>query len=423
MKLLFVCSEYCGDADAGARCIRRLRAELWRQGVPSDVLTYDWAGNAPERLADEAGAIYAAETWYRHARLARSGAGRPSMSPLRWAKVLCTRGYAVLTEGKDYAQRGMPVGSTASLSKKTAELCVKNKYDWVVSISYPFANHLAVLSACPPGTRVALYNLDPYWNNQTYNAARAGCRAEEEASAYQKADLVFCTPEQLPDYQNEHFAAVRHKIVPLCYPNFARPAAGRRSTIRFDPNEINLLYLGTVYSDIRKPDTLFWLFERAAQKEPRLHLYLIGKKYGAHTGRYLEAYTQRLKNRLTVCAPVPAEETADLQQQADVLVNLGNTMHNQMPSKLLECLATGKPILNVSSQRDCNTLPLVQRYPLEFQCFSGPACSRAQAEQFAAFCQGARGRSLSWETLAGLYHELLLPSVCRGMLLKLKELL
>lgn len=416
MKLMFVCSEYCGNADAGARCIKRLRAELQRQGVASDVLTYDWSGNETAKTEDKLGTTYTAKTWYRHARLTRDSQGRIRMSPVRWAKVLGTRGYAMLTEGKSYAQRGMPVGSTRALSQRLRELCLQNQYDWVVSVSYPFANHLAVLNAGLKNIKIALYNLDPYWNHQTYDPAKAAKRAEEEAAVYEKADHVFCTPEQLPDYQNERFDKVKNKITPLNYPNFVKPQIERRSDLRFDPNETNLLYLGTIYGDIRKPDALFRLFEQAAQKEPGLHLYVIGKKYGADADRYLVEYGRRLGDRLSVCAPVPPGETADLMQQADILVNLGNTMHNQMPSKLLEYIATGKPILNISARRDCNTLPLIERYPRAFQWFAADPPDEKAIARFLRFCKSARQTPISWQELTGLYPEQSLHAVAKKVL-------
>lgn len=416
MKFLFVCFEYCGDADVCSQCVKRLRAELQRQGVASDVLTYDWSGNETAKTEDKLGTTYTAKTWYRHARLTRDSQGRIRMSPVRWAKVLGTRGYAMLTEGKSYAQRGMPVGSTRALSQRLRELCLQNQYDWVVSVSYPFANHLAVLNAGIQNTNIALYNMDPYWNNQAYDPAKAAERAKEEVSVYEKADHIFCTPEQLSDYQNERFAKVKNKITPLNYPNFVKPQIERRSDLRFDPNETNLLYLGTIYGDIRKPDALFRLFEQAAQKEPGLHLYVIGKKYGADADRYLVEYGRRLGDRLSVCAPVPPDETADLMQQADILVNLGNTMHNQMPSKLLEYIATGKPILNISARRDCNTLPLIERYPLTFNCFSEEIKNKNYTAEFLHFCNAAKGKSIPWEKLCELYPEQLLSDIGSSIL-------
>ena len=416
MKLLFVCFEYYGKMDAGSRCIQHLRTELLRQMVQSDVLTYDWAGKAPQIIKDTSGTVYTAKTWYRYARLHRNNAGKIQMSPLQWAKAAVTRGYAILTEGKNYAHRGVPVNSTYSLQKRLASLCTTNKYDWIISVSYPFSNHLAVLKACPSECKIALYNLDPYWNNLTYDSRDRISRAKEEVAAYKKANLVFCTPEQLSDYQNDFFSEVRQKITPLNYPNFVPPCIEQAASIQFDPEKINLLFLGTIYSDIRKPDALFQLFEQVSQLEPRLHLYVIGKKFGENADRYLVEYQSKMKDRLTVCSPVPPEETADLMRQADILVNLGNTMHNQMPSKLLEYIATGKPILNISAREDCNTLSLMNRYPLGLQIFSTEPFQKERTEDFLRFCANAKKRVLTWEELETLYEKQLLSAVCSGFL-------
>lgn len=421
MKILFICYEYYGKRDAGSQCIHNLRGELYQHDVQSDVLTYDWTGDAPQEIADETGIIYTAKTWYRHARLTRNAAGQLKMSVVQWAKVIISRGFAIITEGKSYAQRGMPVGATKVLQKRLAELCFANGYDWVISVSYPFANHLAVLNAPLVDCKIALYNLDPYWNNQTYDPRKKIARALEEANAYKKADHIFCTPEQFRDYQNEYFAPVIERITPLNYTNFTRPCIMQKSCIRFDLDEINLLYLGTIYGDIRKPDTLFQLFEKALDFEPRLHLYVIGKKFGKNADQYLVKYQKKLGGHLTNHDPVPPEETADLLQQADILVNLGNTMLNQMPSKILEYLASGKPILNISARTDCNTLPLISLYPLVFQCFAQEPLDETRVAEFLRFCNEAKKNVIGWEELKDLYNDQLLSNVSRCLLTILRQ--
>ena len=50
-------------------------------------------------------------------------------------------------------------------------------------------------------------------------------------------------------------------------------------------------------------------------------------------------------------------------------VNMGNTVNNQMPSKVVEYISTGKPILNLSVNEKCSTLGLMKRYVNGFQVF------------------------------------------------------
>lgn len=416
MNILFLCFEYCGDRDPCSQCIHQLRRALYEQGVKTDVLTYAWNGEKEQPVADEYGMLYPTRTWYRYARVKRMPDGKIQMSPVQWSKVAAARGVAVLLEGSHYAQRGVPVHAANRLGKRLRVLCLENRYDWVVSVAYPFANHLVAAKWTPAPTKLAFYNLDPYWNNGTYPSQLAEARAAEEAAVYQKANCVFCTPEQQADYQTETFRAVAYKIHPLPYPKLVRPKVQQACPIQFNPECINLLYLGTVYGDIRKPEALFKLFQHAVEIEPRLRLYIVGKKFGADADRYLTEYKAKLGEKLQCYSPIPPEQTVDLLLRADVLVNMGNTVRNQMPSKIVEYISTGKPILNISASETCNTLVVLKRYPLCFQCFSWPEETSVVAKELVNFCQREKGNAIPWSEIEVLYDDLKLDQIARNFL-------
>lgn len=416
MNILFLCFEYCGDRDPCSQCIHQLRRALYEQGVKTDVLTYAWNGEKEQPVADEYGMLYPTRTWYRYARVKRMPDGKIQMSPVQWSKVAAARGVAVLLEGSHYAQRGVPVHAANHLGKRLRVLCLENRYDWVVSVAYPFANHLVAAKWTPAPAKLAFYNLDPYWNNGTYPSQLAEARAAEEAAVYQKANCVFCTPEQQADYQTETFRAVAYKIHPLPYPKLVRPKVQQACPIQFDSECINLLYLGTVYGDIRKPEALFKLFQHAVEIEPKLRLYIVGKKFGADADRYLTEYKAKLGEKLQCYSPIPPEQTVDLLLRADVLVNMGNTVRNQMPSKVVEYISTGKPILNISASETCNTLVVLKRYPLCFQCFSWPEETSVVAKELVNFCQREKGNAIPWSEIEVLYDDLKLDQIARNFL-------
>jgi|GEM_PF-2619383 len=416
MKILFICFEYCGERDAGSQCIHQLRGSLCGQGTKSDVLTYVWGKETEAPIQDEFGVVYPIRTWYRYARVKRAANGTIRMSPAQWARVAAARGLAMLLEGRCYAQRGVPVHAANHLGKRLRALCLENEYDWVVSVAYPFTNHLVAARWTPESTRLALYNLDPYWNNGTYPPQLAAARADEEADVYQKANCIFCTPEQLPDYQIPAFQRVAGKIHPLPYPKLVRPKVQQACPIQFNPECINLLYLGTVYGDIRKPEALFKLFQHAVEIEPKLRLYIVGKKFGADANLYLTEYKAKLGGKLQCYSPIPPEQTMDLLLRADVLVNMGNTVRNQMPSKVVEYISTGKPILNISASETCNTLVVLKRYPLCFQCFSWPEETSVVAKELVNFCQREKGNAIPWSEIEVLYDDLKLDQIARNFL-------
>ena len=420
MNILFLCFEYCGDRDPCSQCIHQLRRALYEQGVKTDVLTYAWNGEKEQPVADEYGMLYPTRTWYRYARVKRMPDGKIQMSPVQWSKVAAARGVAVLLEGSHYAQRGVPVHAANRLGKRLRVLCLENRYDWVVSVAYPFANHLVAAKWTPAPTKLAFYNLDPYWNNGTYPSQLAEARAAEEAAVYQKANCVFCTPEQQADYQTETFRAVAYKIHPLPYPKLVRPKVQQACPIQFNPECINLLYLGTVYGDIRKPEALFKLFQHAVEIEPKLRLYIVGKKFGADANLYLTEYKAKLGGKLQCYSPIPPEQTMDLLLRADVLVNMGNTVRNQMPSKIVEYISTGKPILNLSVDKHCSTLPLMRRYPLTFQTFAADCRRESTAEAAVEYCREAQNRQLAWQQVTNLFPEMELARVENTFLRELK---
>lgn len=416
MKLLFVCSEYYGSRDPAARCIEYLRTELKKNNVQSDVLTYAWRGEREKCVPDELGKTFLASTWYRFSRLKRGANGKIQMPLSKLFLAALTRLFAFAVEGKHYSQMGLPMKATRQMGARLRRLCAENDYDWIISVAYPFANHKMVLAWKPPEIPVALYNFDPYYNNGTYAPAVKAERLREEVQAYQQAKCVFCTPEQWPDYQRDAFQKIINKIYPLPYPNLVPPKAQHKCDIFFDPQKINCVYLGTIYGDIRKPDALFHLLELAAKKEPNLKLYIIGKKFGRDAEQYLVEYTQRMPQNIVCLGPIPAEQAMDLLLRADILVNLGNSVANQMPSKVMEYISTGKPILNISIIPNCSALPILKRYPLYFQCFHEDCTQEQTIDQALAFCREYAGQRITWEAVRNLYPDMRVEAVAEQFL-------
>ena len=89
-----------------------------------------------------------------------------------------------------------------------------------------------------------------------------------------------------------------------------------------------------------------------------------------------------------------------------MLVNIGNSVDNFMPSKIFEYISTGKPIINVYKIPECPTLKYLAEYPLAL-CVSEeeirqdlPGC----AAKVRTFCLENRGKRVSAEEIGRLYR-------------------
>ena len=66
---------------------------------------------------------------------------------------------------------------------------------------------------------------------------------------------------------------------------------------------------------------------------------------------------------------------------ADVLINIGNRLTNQVPSKVFEYISTGKPIINLCTMENCPTLSYMNRYPLGLSLIEGKETLKEQSQR------------------------------------------
>ena len=323
----------------------------------------------------------------------------------------------MLLGGFHYKEQGFPFLTGLRLGRTMRALCEQNKYDWIISVSYPFMVHRLVKHYRPRQTHWAMYQLDPFYNNATYSKCRVAQRCRLERSVSKEADALFFVPEQAADYEKEAFLPIRTKYHPLHYPNFIQPKpTGSSSLLRTEPGCIDLVYLGTLYAEIRPPDALLALFERMYAQCSSLRLHLIGSVFGVGAGETVARYKERLGDALQTYLPLPTEQAKAVLFEADVLVNIGNTIQNQMPSKLWELIVTGKPILGVCMTRACNTLPYLAKYPTQLCVFADTIDQIAVAERAVEFCLSKKNAVVSWPQLCEIYPEQLSDSVASRFL-------
>ena len=85
----------------------------------------------------------------------------------------------------------------------------------------------------------------------------------------------------------------------------------------------------------------------------------------------------------------------------DVLVNIGNISDLQAPSKMLDLLSTGRPILNFYFIKDAQ-YHMIERYPLGMNVHCDDCYD---VKLIRRFCYDMRGKRLPFEEVKKLYPE------------------
>jgi glycosyltransferase involved in cell wall biosynthesis len=247
-----------------------------------------------------------------------------------------------------------------------------------------------------------------------------------ERRSFDRADAVTVTNEALARRYARLFPESAHKIAvipPLLSSSsanrfFTPPAAGiAKGASR------RIIYLGTLYHTIRRPDFLLALFFAAQARAPHLKLEL--HFYGnAHLcSDSFAPYRSAMGSALYLHGLVAPAQAMHAIAAATALVNIGNDTPYQLPSKLVEYAATGKPIINLSRiAADCS-IEFLRGYPagiLRLVDSGGPP-SMEQVNTFLRFVQSEeRPPSVeairAWldpyciDRVASAYETLLFPS-------------
>ena len=125
---------------------------------------------------------------------------------------------------------------------------------------------------------------------------------------------------------------------------------------------LRLVYVGTLYLGLRSPAPLLSLFKQLVAVLPHvpLELHFLGNVNDC--AELFQPYCPWLDTRLFLHGVVSRERARKAMQAAHVLINLGNRSATQLPSKVIEYVAMGKPILNMITIPDDSSAGVLATY-------------------------------------------------------------
>jgi hypothetical protein len=227
--------------------------------------------------------------------------------------------------------------------RRLKQLLQKEKFDLIISVSLPFTGHLLGYFAKKqqPEAYWIADNGDPFafqpqaLNNRSLYGA---LNRRWEQRVLQIADKSVCTNEATRRaYARAHGEAAVQKM--QCIPPLLHPA--------FEPDEVRppvegpiiMAYFGAMYPPMRTPETLL---ELVARLDLPIELHFWGEINPAFQ-KLLHAYPfVRLRGLHSRAA------VREAMRGSHILVNIGNRSSYQLPSKAVEYLASGRPVLHLS---------------------------------------------------------------------------
>ena len=281
--------------------------------------------------------------------------------------------------------------STEKTYRRALKHELRNNYDLCVTTLMPIE---AVVAACDirmGSTRFAIYQLDPFWNNDDLPKAFEDDRRKFEIELLTKCDFCITTP--LIAEENSKF--INQWINKYVVAEF--PCLKEIKSKHSQNDIIHCVFLGTLYPDLRPPEKLIAVIAGIEQSNLVFDFY--GK--GQYLIKQSECY-EEARNKIKLYGSVPSSVAEDRRSDADVLINIDNNSLALVPSKIFEYISTCKPIINFYFSEKSKTLCYLESYPLCLNLNLNDS-AKHNADLLELFIQNKLNMSIDFETIKSIY--------------------
>lgn len=262
---------------------------------------------------------------------------------------------------------------------QTAHLLKSHHYDGIFSVALPFSSHIVVLClwnkrknipwVCDYGDPFSFLKCSSMNNDRIYRGLNRYIERKVMNSSQKISVTNLETTKKYIAYLKVYDGWF-NLIPPLIKTrNIVVDKVNENSNT--DDKHIHLIFAGTLYEKIRNPKFLLSLLSKA--RNSILTRKLVIHFYGpiGDCKKEFEMYPEAINDWIFLHGSVDQMELKRIYATADVLVNIGNATTYQTPSKIIEYISTGLPILNVTSITEDSSIPMLEFYTGALSIYQG----------------------------------------------------
>lgn len=157
--------------------------------------------------------------------------------------------------------------------------------------------------------------------------------------------------------------------------------------------DVRLLYAGALYKIIRNPEYMLSVIS----KVPNIYLDMFVRSFEC-----MDILKKYESDRIIIHGGVDNKKYREMIcNEYDILINIGNNCENQLPSKTLELLSSGRPIINFYFNKDAQYM-MIEKYPLGLNVGRDDVDAVIKVD---SFCKTMCGKKLSFAKVEELYPD------------------
>ncbi len=281
-----------------------------------------------------------------------------------------------------------------SKSCKLANKIVKNGYDVIISCSYPMMMHKIANNVKKNNNiKWISYQFDPHSFNYTLDQNLIEERIKEEINFFSICDGIFLPYVNYYENINSKLSALKDKYYPFEF------ALINKNNVEnnFKGDKIRFVFTGTFYDNIRIPDYMLDFFKNVKFDYELILCYICEN----NIKNKLLKYKNEFGDKLILNEKLSKSECDEFLKSANIIVNVGNEIINQVPSKVYEYISYGKPIVNFYSNIDDTSKKILDKYPLVFNVYK--EFYENDIIDFEKFCEVNRNSYVGFDEISRNY--------------------
>lgn len=388
MRILFILHEYFPAPSAITNCIEPLISKFKEEGIQISILTRKNQRYLPNKETLNAIKIYRIADYYS---IINDQLERNTNTIVKLFYKIVRKLFLLNKKNRPNNEKGLLNKSKAvNLGKKIIK---KEKCDCIISVSYPFITHqIANMLIKNTNIKWIAYQCDPHTLNYTFNN-EIDRRMKEEINCLKKSDIIFLSEENYRENIKIQLSELKSKYYVLPFPIIKDPKLNNK----INSNKIfKFVYTGTLYANLREPFHMLDFFSKT-DLNYILDMYFFAEE---NINLKLKLYKKNMGDKLNLFKNATKNECQKALEEADFILNIGNNVPNQLPSKIYEAIQYGKPIVNFYCIKNDTSKMTLDKYPL---AISIKLPNERNQNKFVKFCKENKNKKIAYEDIIKIY--------------------
>lgn len=239
-------------------------------------------------------------------------------------------------------------------------ISINDKIDIIIPCCFPMESIVAALKYKKNNSDVQLipYLFDPFTENLTLHRFNINKRIKRKSHLKLESEMIKASKKVIVmkhlynHFINDFFDS--NKIIIADHPLLTDKCNGN------DGQNINLIYTGIFQKIVRNPFLFLKLMEEVLKNiDGVLHIYAYG-----NCDNIIDKFAINNPKKIIFHGKVSNDIAENALKNGNIFISVGNKDNTQVPSKVIEYIGYGKPIIHFYTNPHDECINILKKYPL-----------------------------------------------------------